>query len=71
MGASQVALKEILDNVRKIGPKHAELLRILFEEEDVYTNKGRLNKSALLRKMGIKQRELDELLYECQRECAK
>jgi hypothetical protein len=37
----------------------------------VYTNKGRLNKSALLRKMRIKQRELEDMLYDCQKEFSK
>ena len=68
---SSVALKEILDSIRTLGPKHTELLRVLSEEEGVYTNKGRLNKSALLRIMKIKQRELEDLLYDCQREFSK
>jgi hypothetical protein len=65
---SDIEFEEILTNIRNKGPKHAKLIKILTEEESVYTNKGRLNKSALIRRLRLKNKEIDEIFYECQKE---
>ena len=65
---SHIELDEILNKIRNLSPDHEKLITILFEEEDVYTNKGRLNKSALSRMMGMKSKEIEDLFYDCQKE---
>ena len=68
---SQIELDEILNNIRDKGSEFVNLIKILIEEEEVYTNKGRLNKSALSRKMNLKPKELEDLFYSCQKEFIK
>ena len=68
---SQIELDEILNNIREKGPEYTRLVKILIEEEVVYTNKGRLNKSALSRMMRMKPKELEDLFYNCQKEFSK
>ncbi len=65
---SHIELDEILSNIKNLSKAHEKLIKILFEEEDVYTNKGRLNKSALSRMMGMKSKEIEDLFYDCQKE---
>ena len=68
---SQIELDEILNNIRERGSNYEKLIKILIEEEDVYTNKGRLNKSSLSRMMKMKPKELEDLFYDCQKEFSK
>jgi len=68
---SHIELDEILSNIRELSIDHARLVKILIEEEGVYTNKGRLNKSALSRMMCMKPKDLEDILYDCQREVVK
>lgn len=65
---SHIELEEILSNIRKMSPTHDRLITILIEEESVYTNNGRLNRSALARLIDLKLNDLNEILYECQKE---
>lgn len=65
---SPIELEEILNKIREKGPEYEKLIKILIEEEIVYTNKGRLNKSAILRMMDMKPKELEDLFYDCQKE---
>jgi len=57
-----------LINIRNKGEVHTKLIKILIEEEGVYTNKGRLNRSALSRMMKMKPKEIDDLFYDFQKE---
>lgn len=68
---SRIEYEEILNNIRQKSPDHAKLIKILLEEEEVYTNKGRLNKSALSRILNKKPKEIDDLFYDCQKEMVK
>ena len=68
---SHVELNEILDNIRRLSDKHEILIKVLLEEENCYTNKGRLNKSSLSRILGLKPKEIDDMFYDCQKEMIK
>ncbi len=68
---SQIELEEILSKIENKSPEHKKLIKILIEEEEVYTDKGRLNKSSLLRIMNMKPKELEDLFYDCQKEFVK
>lgn len=68
---SQIELDEILNNIRNKSENHKKLLKILIEEEEVYTNKGRLNKSSLSRLMDMKPKDLEDLFYDFQKELIK
>jgi hypothetical protein len=68
---SRIELDEILNNIKQKGHLHKKLIKILLEEESVYTNQGRLNKSSLSRIMNMKPKDLDSLLFDCQKEMVK
>lgn len=61
--AQMLEMSEIIDKLKKNG--HKELVECLLDHEsDCYTKKGRLNKSATIRKLGIKSKQLEDALRE-------
>ena len=56
--------QEILDILEKSGLGN-QIEALLLNESKVYTKKGRLNKSGACRVLGIKPKQLDELLAKC------
>lgn len=58
-----IEIQEIIDKLIKNG--YGELVTCLIENEnDCYTKKGRLNKSATSRKLGWKSKKLEDTLEE-------
>lgn len=56
-----IEMQEIIDKLRKNG--HGELLECLLDDDnECYTKRGRLNKSATIRKLGWKSKQLEDAL---------
>ena len=56
-------MQEIIEKLRESG--HEDLVNCLLDfENECYTKKGRLNKSATTRKMGWKSKQLEDSLRE-------
>lgn len=56
-----IEMQEIIDKLCKNG--YGELVECLLDNEnDCYTKKGRLNKSATIRKLGWKSKQLEDAL---------
>lgn len=55
--------KELVEKLKKTG--YDQLIKILLEDESVYTKKGRLNKSSACRKLGWKPKQLEDALFAC------
>lgn len=60
---SHIEMQEIIDKLKDSGYK--DYVECLIENDnDCYTKKGRLNKSGACRKMGIKNKQLEDALVE-------
>jgi len=56
-----IEMQEIIDKLRKNG--YGELLECLLDDDnECYTKRGRLNKSATIRKLGWKSKQLEDAL---------
>lgn len=54
-------MQEIIEKLRKNG--YGELVECLLDDDnDCYTKRGRLNKSATIRKLGWKSKQLEDAL---------
>ncbi len=67
--ANMIDLLERGELIQKlIDSGHSELVEaLLYNENKVYTKKGRLNKSGACRVLGWKTKQLEESLAECRR----
>lgn len=57
-----IEMQEVMQKLRDHG--FGELIDCLFEENECWTKKGRLNKSATIRKLGWKSKQLEDSLRE-------
>lgn len=67
---SDMETNEILLNICEKGSEYKKLIYTLLNE-DVYTAKNRLNKSELCRILNLKNKDVDKLFNECQKEFLK
>lgn len=64
---TKLEFREITSRLEEKG--WGPILRLLMERDSVaYTRKGRLNKSAICRKLHMRSKELDEAINEIKRE---
>ena len=59
----EIELQEIINKLRKFYPDFVEAF--LTHEGNVYTKKGRLNKSGACRVLDYKPKQLDDILEHC------
>lgn len=58
-----IEMQEVIDKLKKAHPDYGVLIECLLEnEKDCYTKKGRLNKSSTCRKLGWKNKRLEDAL---------
>ncbi len=63
-------INELMQKLKDEG--YGEIIDCLLENEQlVYTKKGRLNKSSACRKLGVKNKELDDVLLKMREILAK
>lgn len=55
-----IEMQEVMQKLRDNG--FGDLIECLFEETECWTKKGRLNKSATIRKLGWKSKQLEDAL---------
>lgn len=55
-----IEMQEVIQKLRANG--HGQLLDCLFDESECWTKKGRLNKSATIRFLGWKSKQLEDAL---------
>lgn len=55
-----IEMQEVIQKLKNNG--YGDLIECLFDENECWTKKGRLNKSATIRKLGWKSKQLEDAL---------